>query len=91
MAKVNTSIGIDAEVKKEAQELLADLGLDITTAVNVFLRQTVRQQRIPFEIGRDAPNVETLAAIEEVRKMKANPSAYKGYHDVDEMMRDLLT
>lgn len=52
MAKVSTNISIDADTKAQAQELLADLGLDLSTAVNIFLRQMVRENAIPFEVKR---------------------------------------
>ena len=63
MAKVSTNINLDPELKKTAQELFADLGLDLTTAVTLFLKQSVREQRIPFEIKRENPNAETIAAM----------------------------
>ncbi len=52
MAKVSTSITIDAEVKAKAQELFADLGLDFSTAINMFLRQSIRENGIPFAVRR---------------------------------------
>ncbi len=55
MAKVSTNITIDSETKAKAQELLADLGLDLSTAVNIFLRQMVRENALPFTIKREAP------------------------------------
>jgi DNA-damage-inducible protein J len=90
MAKVSTNISMDADVKKEAQKLFSEFGLDLTTAVNIFLRQSIREQRIPFEITMNVPNAETVKALEEVKEMEKHPSAYKGYTDVDAMMRDLL-
>ena len=54
MAKVSTNVSIDAETKAQAQELLADLGLDLSTAINIFLRQMVRENAIPFEVRRKA-------------------------------------
>jgi DNA-damage-inducible protein J len=90
MAKVSTNISMDAEVKKEAQALFSDFGLDLTTAINLFLRQSIREQRIPFEITRNVPNAETIKAINEVKAMKKNPAAYQGYSDADKMMKDLL-
>lgn len=54
------------------------------------MRQTVREQAIPFVITKHTPNAETLAAIEEVRKMKADPSIGKTYDNVDQMMEDLF-
>lgn len=55
MAKVSTNITIDSETKAKAQELLADLGLDLSTAVNIFLRQMIRDNALPFAIRRDSP------------------------------------
>lgn len=54
------------------------------------MRQSIREQRIPFEITMNVPNAETVKALEEVKEMEKHPSAYKGYTDVDAMMRDLL-
>ena len=53
MPMVSTSIKIDAKTKKEAQELFKDMGMSLTTAVNIFLKQAVKEQRIPFEITAD--------------------------------------
>lgn len=55
------------------------------------MRQAVREQSIPFMITKHTPNAETLAAIEEVRKMKADPSIGKTYDNVNQMMEDLLS
>ena len=44
-----------------------------------------------WEVENEIPNEETLEAIEEVKRMEAHPEQYKGYTDVDEMMRELLT
>ena len=90
MATTSMNIRMDSEVKRKAQQVFAELGLDTTTAVNLFLRQVIRTQSIPFELKAEIPNEETIAAIEEVRQMKQDPSMGKRYHDVDEMMEDLL-
>lgn len=79
MAKVSTNISLDADLKKQSQELLADLGLDLTTAVTIFLKQAVREQRIPFTISRSNHNAETAAAMDEYYEMKAHPENYKRY------------
>ena len=44
MAKVSTNISLDADLKKASQELFSDLGMDLTTAVTVFLKQSLRVQ-----------------------------------------------
>lgn len=89
MAKVATTLSIDAEIKTLAQKLFADLGLDMSTAVNIFLRQAVYEHGIPFAIVRDIPNAETVAAINEAEDMINHPEKYKGYSSFDELMRDI--
>jgi len=51
MASVNINIRTDAEVKKAAQELFSRLGMDMTTAVNIFLRQAISKNTLPLEIA----------------------------------------
>ncbi len=73
MAKVSTSISIDADVKAKAQELFADLGLDLSTAINIFLRQSIRENCIPFSIQREVSNADTIAAMKEADDMVNHP------------------
>ena len=86
----NMNIRMDKDVKEQAQRVFAQLGMDMTTAVNVFLRQVIRSNGFPFELRLDTPNEETLAALREVQEMKKNPSIGKAYTNVDEMMKELL-
>ncbi len=67
MATTNLNIRIDAELKKQAEDIFRELGLNMSTALTVFLRQTVRSNGIPFDMRLDTPNDETVAAIEDVR------------------------
>ncbi len=90
MAKVSTNINLDADLKRSAQTLLKDLGMDLTTAVTIFLRQTVRNQGIPFQITRDVPNADTVAALQEYEEMKAHPENYSRYANFKEAMEDVL-
>lgn len=57
MANTNVTIRIDADLKKRADELFDDLGMSFTTAINVFIKQAIREQRIPFEVGRTPSRV----------------------------------
>lgn len=91
MAKVSTSITIDTETKKQAQSLLADFGMDLSTAVNVFLKQMIYEGAFPFTITREVPNSVTLAAMKEAEEMKKHPEQYKSYDDVNKMMEDILS
>lgn len=86
MSKTTANISIDSEVKAKAQELFADFGLDLSTAIGIFLRQAIRENAIPFEISREIPNEETKKAIENVRK---GEGLSKGFHTVAELMEDL--
>ena len=90
MAAKSTNIKIEQSLKEQAQQLFASLGMDMTTAVNIFLRQAVKEQAIPFRIGEPIPNIETLETLAEVKEMKEHPELYKGYTDVDQMMKELL-
>ena len=90
MAKVSTNISLDEETKRKAQILLADFGMDLSTAVNVFLKQMVYEGTFPFTITRETPNAVTLAAMKEIEEVKKHPEKYKSYKDVDEMMEDIL-
>lgn len=88
MAKISTNITIDADVKKQAQELFAELGLDLSTAINIFLRQTIRANGLPFEMRIAKPNAETIEAIEEGRRMAHDPNA-KSYSSIEELRKAL--
>ena len=68
---INLSIRMDKELKEEAENLFSELGMNMTTALNVFVRQSVRQGKIPFEITLNKPNPETLAALREIKDMRA--------------------
>lgn len=89
MAKVSTSISIDADVKAQAQALFADFGLDLSTAINIFLRQSIRENCIPFTIQREVPNADTVAAMKEADEMAKNPSAYKRYSSFSDLLREV--
>ena len=91
MPKVSTNINLDPKLKKAAQELFADLGLDLTTAVTLFLKQSVREQAIPFEIKREMPNPETAAAMNEFYEMQAHPEKHKRYSSFNAAMNEALT
>ncbi len=89
MATTNISIRMDAQLKKQAEAMLSDMGLNMTTAMNMFLRQVVRQGKIPFEIATDIPNAETLAAIEEAEDMLSGKIPAKKYSSTKELFEDL--
>ena len=64
------------------------MGMNLTTAFNIFLRQAVRERRIPFEIRLDRPNQETAAALREAERIARDPEV-KGYEDREALFKDL--
>lgn len=89
MAKVSTSISIDADVKAQAQALFADFGLDLSTAINIFLRQSIRENCIPFSIQREVPNADTIAAMREADDMVNHPEQYETFRNMEDLKRAL--
>ncbi len=84
----NVSFRIDKNLKVQADDLFSNLGMNMTTAFNIFLRQSVREGRIPFEIRMNMPNAETIAAMREAEKIARDPSV-KGFSSVRDLMADL--
>ncbi len=84
----NICIRVDTELKSQAETLFTELGMNLTTAVTVFLRQAVRESRIPFEIRWDRPTKETAAAIRDAAEITRDPKT-KGYGSAGELFQDL--
>ena len=84
----NISIRMDADLKVAAEALYSELGMNLSTAFNIFVRQSLREGGIPFKITTDVPNRETIAAMLEAERIAADPSV-KGYSDVDELLAEL--
>ncbi len=85
----NLNIRMDKKLKSQLEEVVSELGLNVSTAVNIFARQVVRQGRIPFEISLDVPNKETIRAMREAEYIAKDPEA-KGYNNVDSLFDELL-
>ena len=91
MAKSNTSnisIRMDSNLKAAAEELYEELGMNLSTAFNIFVRQSLRERGIPFKITEGTQNKETVSAMLEAERIAKNPNV-KGYRDVDELFADL--
>ena len=84
MASTNLNVRTDSDVKEAAERIFEALGLNMTTAVNIFLRQTIRENGIPFELKLDIPNQVTAAAIEEGRKLAYDKEA-TGYQNISDL------
>lgn len=90
MESTNLNIRTDKEIKIAAERIFDELGLNMTTAINIFLRQTIRENGIPFDLKLKIPNEVTAAAIEEGRKLAYDKSAV-GYTNMDDLKAALAT
>ena len=75
MTTANINFSTDIMIKEKSQAILADLGLDMPTALNLFLRQIVYKEAIPFEIAKPKPaslNHKTEEELERIRQMRHN-------------------
>ena len=86
MKNVNVTLRVDEDLKKQAEALFSELGMNLTTAFNVFLRQSVREQQIPFQITKNIPNAVTLAAIESSEKGEDLHGPYDSISDLMEAL-----
>jgi DNA-damage-inducible protein J len=84
MATTNLNIRTDKEIKDQAERIFAELGLSMTTAVNMFLRSAIREHGIPFTLKLDTPNQVTAAAIAEGKQLLNDPST-PGYSTMDDL------
>lgn len=88
MATTNLNIRIDKEIKEAAEKIYSSLGLNMTTAINMFLRASIRESGIPFDLKLNVPSDETIKAIEEGR-MIAKDTNVKSYDNMDELRKAL--
>lgn len=89
MATTNITMRMDEELKVQLQELVSNLGMDMTTFFTLSAKQAVREQRIPFDISLRVPNAETVAAIREMDDMLSGKTASKRYLSTKELFEDL--
>jgi DNA-damage-inducible protein J len=88
MATAPTQVRIDADIKKQAVSLFKDLGLDMSTAVNLFLHQCILRGGLPFPVEVPQYNQKTLDAMAEARRISSDPDI-KGYTSMEELKKAL--
>ncbi|WP_177161761.1 type II toxin-antitoxin system RelB/DinJ family antitoxin [uncultured Fusobacterium sp.] len=90
MSQGSLTIKLDNETKKEFNEFCEEIGINMTTAINMFIKKVVREQRIPFDLSLDKkPNIETLQALQESEDILNGIKKVKSYNSVDELFKDL--
>lgn len=88
MSTIPTQIRIDSEVKKQASELFGELGMDISSAVNIFLRQCIMRGGLPFSVEVPQYSERTIEAMKEARRISRDPSI-PGYNSMEELRKAL--
>lgn len=86
MKNINVTFRVDDELKKQADALFSELGMNMSTAFNIFLRQSVREQQIPFRVSKNVPNAVTLAAMNAAEN---DEDIYGPFDDVASLMEAL--
>lgn len=89
MSTVSINVRMDQELKKAFEEFCNDVGLSMSAAFTLFARRTLRENRLPFDVGRDVPNAETLEAFAEAERMRKDTSLGKSYSSAEEMIKDI--
>lgn len=88
MTTTNINIRMDSDLKAQADALFGELGMNLSTAFNIFVRQSIRDGGIPFEITLNQPSKDTIAAMMEAERIAKDPSV-KGYNNLDELFAEL--
>ncbi len=81
-------VRVDDSLKKDADALFSDLGLDTPTAIRIFLKQAIKRNGLPFDVAQPVPNAETIAAMEEADRISRDPST-KRYSNFSELLREV--
>ena len=85
MSKTSMSIRLDSEVKEQAQQVFSNLGIDLTTAINIFLRQAIQYQGLPFDVRLD----ENRKLLEVLTDLDQNRNMSQSFKSVSDLMEDL--
>ena len=85
------NVNVPTEVKEASNNIFNNLGLNMSTAINMFLKRVIYERGIPFEVKEPKPSKELLDALQELDYMEAHPNEYKSYRSVEELKKDLLS
>ncbi len=86
---INMSFRVDKKLKKQADELFKNLGMNTSVALNMFLTQSVREQSIPFIPSMEVPNARLISAIEEVEAIESGKIKAKKYKTFEDALEDI--
>lgn len=85
------NVNVDTQIKEEATTILKDLGLNMSTFINMALAQVVKRNGVPFEVVNPKPSKDLLEALKEVDEMINNPEKYPRYNNWEDLKESLLS
>ena len=88
MSTTNLNVRTDKKVKEDAEKIFAELGLNMTSAINIFLRASIRESGIPFALKLDTPNEETIHAIKEAKRI-ATDDGVEAFDNIEDLRKAL--
>lgn len=88
MSQTTLSVRLDSADKKRFEEFCSETGMNVSVAINMFIKAVLRESRIPFSIECDIPNETTLASFEEGKRMKNAPGTVR-FSNVDDLFEEL--
>ena len=90
METTTVNVRVDKDIKQSAEAVAQSLGMNLSTAINIFLRQMIYRDGLPFEVVNPRYNAETLAAFREAEDIIAGRKVVKSYNSAEEMIADIL-
>ena len=88
MSQISVNVRMDDKLKKQFETFCGEVGLNMTSAFNLFAKTVVRQQKIPFEISLESPNKETIEALKEADSLEGDPNVKK-YSSFSDLCEDV--
>lgn len=85
------NVNVDSRIKKDASNILKDLGLNMSTFINMALIQVVKRNGLPFEVVNPKPDKDMIEALSEVNEMINNPEKYPRYSNREDLKKALLS
>lgn len=85
------NVNVDSKIKEEATNILKDLGLNMSTFINMALTQVVKRNGVPFEVVNSKLSKELLEALKETKAMINNPDKYPRYSNSEDLKKALLS
>lgn len=87
---VTISVNVDIDTLEEATNILKEIGLDINSAINIFLIEIIKKRKMPFKVKNPKPSKELKKALKEAQDIIDGKIETKGYHNVQQMFEDIL-